>query len=76
MIYIKFPNYEVMPTRIASAKLDSFRLWLSANAGNGPDNEDDLTDKQWNWLRGDRYALGVYIRDPEVATLFKLTFGL
>jgi len=76
MIYIKFPNYEIIPMVTASDLLRSYMVWLNEHAGNGPTINDEQLLKEWDWVRGDRYARGVYIRDPEVATMFKLKFTL
>lgn len=76
MIYIKFPNYEIVPYNTASLLLRSYMDWLNINAGAGPVIHEDDNLKEWYWLRGDRYAQGVYIREPEVATMFKLKFEL
>ena len=45
-----------------------YREWLDANAG--PENIS------WKWKRGNTVGEGVYIHEAEVATVFRLTFGL
>lgn len=77
MIYIKFPNYEVVPIITASQTVLGMRAWLIEHAGPeaDSDNKTDI-DGAWKWNRGDRYARGVYIRDPQLATIFKLRFQL
>ncbi len=44
----------------------AYFTWLSKNIGYCTDD--------WCWAQGDLYAVGVYIRDEELAVMFKLTF--
>lgn len=79
MILIKLPDLDAsrQPHTFTSNLMYDYRIWLNKNAGmNGPELEDPEVLKDWDWLRGDRYARGVYIRDPEVAVMFRLTFDL
>ena len=51
-----------------SAWVNEVRDWLDEHAG--------LEEKQWAWARGDLLAVGVSIKRREVATLFRLKFGV
>lgn len=51
-----------------SSWVERVRSWLLDNAGE--------EEKEWAWARGDLLAVGVSIKDKEVATLFKLRFGV
>lgn len=49
-----------------SAWVNNVRNWLEER--NCKEEED------WQWERGDLLAVGVHIKNKEIATLFKLTF--
>lgn len=79
MILVKLPDFDTSgtPHTFAANLLYDYRIWLDKHAGkNGPELETTDALKDWDWHRGDRFARGVYIRDPEVAVMFKLKFGL
>ena len=65
--YIKFQDFENTPWQVGGATLAEYRVWLEEHAGPEQDT--------WCWYRGNRFAKGVYIENPEVAVLFKLKFG-
>lgn len=50
------------------AKFIEVRKWLDDNIGE--------EGKQWEWLRGDLHAQGVYLPTEDDAIVFKLRFGL
>lgn len=51
-----------------SAWINDVRSWLDEHAGQ--------EEKEWEWARGDLLAVGVNIRRKEIATLFRLRFGV
>ena len=48
--------------------MDDYRAWLEEHLGTQMET--------WAYWHGDRYAKGVYIKEPQAATAFKLTFKL
>ena len=65
--YVKFPDFENQQYHTGHVALQEYRTWLTINAGEEIDH--------WFWNRGDRFAKGVNIKDPQVATMFKLIYG-
>lgn len=51
-----------------SAWVNDVHDWLIEHAG--------LEEKEWEWVRGDLLAVGLNIRRKEIATLFRLRFGI
>jgi hypothetical protein len=67
--YIKFPPFNYTPGWVdQSDAIDSFRGWLEEWGG--------VEDYKWYWHRGDRFAKGVYIKDADVAIMFRLRFDV
>jgi len=68
-VYIKFPDFDAMAfLKYPGTTLTEYRKFLETTAG--PEYI------AWIWARGDRFARGVFIKDVEVATLFKLRYDL
>lgn len=67
--YISFDNLHLSPGgHFKHAEIiNTYRAWLEKTTG--------VEDEAWAWHRGDLLAQGVYIRDKECATLFRLKFG-
>ena len=67
--FVKFPDFDQRAEwKISGDTLTNYRTFLEKNAGEETDT--------WYWLRGDRFAQGVYIKDKQVAVMFKLVFNV
>ena len=68
--YVQFPDSETLRWvwHVSGTTLTEYRDWLEEHAG--------LEQDTWYWCRGDRFAKGVYIKDGQVAIMFKLKFDL
>jgi hypothetical protein len=56
------------PFNVKGDLVDSYRIWLVEHLG--------TRGATWEFRTGDRYAQGVYFKEPQAATVFKLTFTL
>jgi len=63
-------NYDTdsRPWSTLTTLMNSYRAWLEANVS--PQGKD------WEYRTGNMFAKGIYIKDAQAATVFKLTFIL
>ena len=67
--FVKFPDFDKRAEwKISGDTLTDYRTFLEQHSGEEIDT--------WYWLRGDRFAQGVYIKDEAVAVMFRLKFDL
>lgn len=67
--FVGFDNY--IGGRSLTAIRDivtDYRIWLLSNAGGH--------SIEWEWHTGHNVAQGVYIKDEQVALIFRLRFGI
>ena len=57
-----------MPFYIKGKLMESYRAWIEEHLGTQGDT--------WQYRFGDRYAKGIYFKESQAATVFKLTFQL
>ena len=66
---IMFPNLEKdVILAESTAFILTRRDWLETHASG--------EWEKWMWLTGNRFARGVYIRDDDIAIMFKLKFSI
>jgi hypothetical protein len=72
-MYIPFIGYDVNYRGAHSLEairdiVADYRIWLLSHSGD--------RGIEWEWRTGHNVAQGVYIRDEQVALIFRLRFGI